>query len=190
MNIYSNTIIYSENKVWKLIEFDPDIMSKVIKCKTVFKIKTDSNHDIIKYKVRFVATGYQQRKGIDYDEIFSPTLDATSLRNLFALAIKYNFHISSADVNTAYLNAEIDKDIYMEQPEFQRVIHPDKNKRCVCKLRKSIYGLKQSGKLWNQKITLLLQLLNIEQIKSNNNIFANKDRTIVIGNYVDDLIIL
>jgi hypothetical protein len=165
-------------------------MGRPIICNTVFQIKTNSEHEIIKYKVRFVATGYQQKYGIDYDEIFSPTLDATGLRTLLAFAIKYDYNISSANVGTAYLNAEIDKDVYMEQPEYMKVKHPNPKKRYICHLLKGIYGLKQSGRLWNKKITLLFEMLKLKILKSNNTIYTNKDRSIIVGIYVDDLIIL
>lgn len=102
------------------------------------------------YKARYVAKGYSQVAGIDYNETFSPTADMTSVRVLMQLAAQYDLELHQMDVKTAYLHAPIDCEIYMEQPEgFEK--KSKTGEKLVCKLNKSLYGLKQSGRNWNNR---------------------------------------
>lgn len=83
--------------------------------KGVYAIKEDLDEAI--YKASYVAKGYSQVPGIDYNEMFSPTADMTSVRALMLLAVQYNLELDQMDVKTAYLHADIDYEMYMEQPE-------------------------------------------------------------------------
>ena len=123
-----------ENETWELV--------------LPLKIKTWSVEDgsIDRYKARLVAQGYSQTKGTDYDEVFSPVARHTSLRTLLALANAHNLEVHQMDVKTAFLNGEIDCDIYLSQPV--GFVDPDKPEH-VCKLKKSIYGLKRNVELWS-----------------------------------------
>ena len=100
-------------------------------------------------KARYVAKGYNQVKGIDYQETFSPTANITSVRALMQIAAQNDLIVHQMDVKTAYLHAPIDTEIYLDQPEGFEVKSDDGN-RLVYKLKKSIYGLKQSGRNWNR----------------------------------------
>ena len=115
--------------------------------KWVYVIKLDPNGEE-KYKARFVAKGYSQAPGEDYHETFSPTARITSVRMLMQLTIQKGMVLHQMDVKTAYLNAPIDCALYIEQSEgYER---KDSNgEKLVCKLKKSLYGLKQSGQNWN-----------------------------------------
>ncbi|RXN12697.1 Retrovirus-related Pol poly from transposon TNT 1-94 [Labeo rohita] len=108
----------------------------------VYTIK--ENPDEIIYKARYVAKGYSQVPGIDYNETFSPTADMTSVRVLMQLAAQYDLELHQMDVKTAYLHAPIDCEMYMEQPEGFEV-KLKTGEKLVCKLNKSLYGLKLSG---------------------------------------------
>lgn len=103
------------------------------------------------YKARYVAKGYSQLAGLDYNETFSPTADMTSVRVLMQLAVQYSLELHQMDVKTAYLHAPIDCEIYMEQPEGFEV-KSERGEKLVCKLNKSLYGLKQSGRNWNKML--------------------------------------
>ena len=102
------------------------------------------------YKARYVARSYSQVKDIDYRETFSPTASLTSVRALMQIAAQYNLTLHQMDVKTAYLNAPIDCEIYLEQPEGETSSNSDK--KLVYRLNKSLYGLKQSGRNWNSML--------------------------------------
>jgi len=133
-----------ENQVWTLV--DPPEGIVPIGCKWVFKKKIGSDGKVETYKARLVAKGYRQRQGIDYEETFSPVVMLKSIRILLAIAAHYDYEIWQMDVKTAFLNGYIDQDIYMEQPEG---FTPKDNIGKVCKLKRSIYGLKQASRSWN-----------------------------------------
>ena len=101
--------------------------------------------NVITYKARLVAKGFRQKQGIDYDETFSPVAMLKSIRILLAIASHYDYEIWQMDVKTAFLNGYLSKDVYMIQPEGFTSHDSEK----VCKLQKSIYGLKQASRSWN-----------------------------------------
>ena len=113
--------------------------SKRVGCKWVFKTKRDSNGNIERFKARLVAKGYTQKDGIDYKETFSPVSKKDSLRIIMALVAQYDLELHQMDVKTAFLNGDIEEEIYMDQPEGFSVEGKD---HMMCKLKKSIYGLK------------------------------------------------
>ena len=96
---------------------------------------------VSKYKARLVAKGFTQQYGLDFMDTFSPTVSFSTLRLLFALAAHYNMDIQQTDVYSAFLYADLQEEIYMEQPEGFRRWSPN-GPRLVCKLRKAVYGLK------------------------------------------------
>ena len=116
---------------------------KAVGGRWVFTIKSNADGSD-KYKARYVAKGYSQEMGVDYGETFSPTANLTSVRVLMQKAAQENLILHQIDVKTAYLHAPIDCEIYMEQPEGYE-IKSQSNEKMVCKLQKSLYGLKQSG---------------------------------------------
>ena len=97
------------------------------------------------YKAHLVAKGYHQRYGIDYDEIFSPVVMLKSIWIMLAITVHLNYEIWQMDVKTAFLNGELDKEVYMIQPE--GFTSTDESK--LCRLQRSIYGLKQASWSWN-----------------------------------------
>ena len=111
---------------------------KVIGCKWVLKTKTDADGNIIKYKARLIAQGFSQQPGIDFKETFAPIGRSTSLRILLTLAAAHDLEIHQADVEGAYLNGDLDRDIYMKIPQAYNQIDPSCN---ALKLRKTLYGL-------------------------------------------------
>lgn len=133
-----------DNQVWNLV--DPPDGVKTIGCKWVFKKKTDMDGNVHTYKARLVAKGFKQIHGIDYDETFSPVAMLKSIRILIAIAAYYDYEIWQMDVKNAFLNGNLFEDVYMTQPE--GFVHPE-NSGKVCKLLRSIYGLKQASRSWN-----------------------------------------
>ena len=101
-----------------------------------------------RYKARLVAKGYTQKEGIDYKETFSPVSSKESFRTIIALVAHFDLELHQMDVKTAFLDGDIDETIYMVQPK--NFVSGDTN-RMVCKLKKSIYGLKQASRQWYYK---------------------------------------
>lgn len=116
----------------------------------MYTVKLDQNGGE-RYKARYVAKGYSQVQDIYYHETFAPTARVTSIRSLAQLALLNDMVVHQMDVKSAYLNAPIDPEIYMEQSEgFEK---KGKNGgKLVYKLKKSLYGLKQSGRNWNNML--------------------------------------
>ena len=121
----------------------------VLSSKLVFRRKKDVNGRTVRYKVRWVAKGFTQTEGIDYHETFAPTTDVTSLRLLLALATSKGMILQQMDVDTAFLHADVDTDIYVRLPRGLDFLFP---KNTVCKLNKSLYGLKQAPHLWYERL--------------------------------------
>ncbi len=175
-----------DNKIMTFVTHLP-FNKKAIRTKWVFSVKRDSNNNIIKFKARLVAKGFSQIKGIDYELTFSPTLSIDSLKLIIAIAAKLHWEIIQLDIKAAYLNADLDKEIYTEIPL------GDKNyKKGFWRLNKALYGLKQSGRQWNETITKFLISIGFVQLSSEPCIFKkvrNGKISCIIGIYVDDMII-
>ena len=174
------------HEVYTLYQFDENFdKSKLLKVKWCYALKYNHLGEIIRFKARLVACGYKQRHGLDYDEVFSPTLNSECIRLLTSYALDNDYLIHTCDVTGAYLNADIDREIFLMQPPGYSV-----GPNYCLKLKKGLYGLKQSGRLWYQKIKSILLELGFKKVQIENNIFYNSDRSLIIGVYVDDLKIL
>ncbi len=155
----------------------------------VYALKNNSDGSN-RYKARYVAKGYSQKVGVDYDETFSPTANMTSIRMLMQKAAQENLILHQMDVKTAYLNAPLDCDIYMEQPEGYEVKSSTEGK-LVYKLEKSLYGLKQSERNWNGTLHDFLSKNHIIQNPADHCVYTRetKNEKVIIIIWVDDLII-
>uniref|UniRef100_A0A2N9FRN5 CCHC-type domain-containing protein n=1 Tax=Fagus sylvatica TaxID=28930 RepID=A0A2N9FRN5_FAGSY len=137
----------SKNKTWELTELPKG--KKPIGCKWVFKKKEAvSEKEGERFKARLVAKGYSQRHGIDYDEVFSPVVRHTSIRAVLALVADQDLELEQLDVKTAFLHGNLEEEIFMEQPEGFK--QPG-TENLVCRLKKSLYGLKQSPRQWYKR---------------------------------------
>ncbi|VFQ88509.1 unnamed protein product [Cuscuta campestris] len=134
----------SENQTWELVTRPKE--RKIVTCKWLFKKKEGTiPGEGVRYKARLVARGFTQKEGVDYNEIFSPVVRHTSIRVLLAMVAHQDLELEQLDVKTAFLHGLLEDDIYMTQPE--GFVVPDKE-NYVCKLKKSLYGLKQSPRQW------------------------------------------
>lgn len=156
---------------------------KAIKSRWVFKIKDSANDK--RYKARLVAKGYSQRYGIDYEETFSPVVRTASLRIMFALAVKLKLKIHQVDAITAFLQGDLEEDIYMSQPDGY-----DDGSGRVCKLNRAIYGLKQAGRQWNKKLSDALISFGLKKSELDPCVFFCARKKLIILVYVDDMLIL
>jgi hypothetical protein len=177
-----------DNGTWEIV---PRPQSRpTIESKWVFKTKRDTNGFIIRYKARLVAKGFTQIQGLDFEETFSPTVSHTAIRTIFAIAAMKGLEIHQMDVKAAYLNGEIDKELFLEQPEGYETPECPRNKY-VCKLNKALYGLKQAGRLWNITLHRYLISQSYHQISSEPCVYVQqvKGNFTIIAVYVDDLAI-
>ena len=129
------------NQVWDLV--DLPLGRRSIGNKQVLKIKRKADGSIERYKARLVAKGYTQEDGIDYEDIFSPVVRITSVRLILAIVTHIDLELYQMDVRTAFLNGELNEEIYMDQP---LGFETKGQERKVCKLKRSIYGLKQASR--------------------------------------------
>jgi len=124
--------------------------------KWVFVRKRNENNEIVRYKARLVAQGFSQKPGIDYENTYSPVVDAITLRYLISLAIHKSLEMRLMDVVTAYLYGSLDKDIYMKIPEGFKLPEAQKSTSreiYSIKLNRALYGLKQSGRMWYNRLS-------------------------------------
>ena len=172
-----------KNETWVLVPRPEG--KNVVSGKWVYVTKRDEAGKIIRYKARWVARGFNQIKGVDYNEVFAPTARSTTIRILLSIIVGRNMFASQYDVETAYLNGIVKEEVYLEQPTGFEV--GDK----VCKLKKAIYGLKQAGREWNSIISKFFEERNFRASESDPCLFVRwreKCLTIIVL-YVDDLII-
>jgi hypothetical protein len=147
------------NNTWTLVPLPPG--RKPVSCKWVFKIKQGVNGEVEHYKARLEVRGFTQTYIVDYNETFARVAKFTSIHCILALMALEDMEIHQMDVKTTFLNGELEEEIYMEQP--QGFVHQG-GEHLVCKIHKSLYGLKQSPRAWNQKLNTFFK--SIEFMKS------------------------
>ena len=161
---------------------------QAIGCKWVFKIKRHADGSVDRYKARLVAKGFSQKEGLDYKETFAPVAKFSSIRTLLALAAHQDYEVHQMDVKTAFLNGDLDVKLYMMQPEGFIV---EGQEEMVCELRKSLYGLKQAGRAWFEKINAALIQMDFTPLDSDHCVYVRHgDGVMYIVLYVDDLLLI
>lgn len=156
-----------------------------IDARWIFSLKRDMNGKIEKFKARLVARGFQQ-KDIDLNATFSPVVDKTTIKSLLVIAHKFKWQAIHFDVKTAFLHGNLDDEIFVSVPE------PLNTKGFIFKLNKSIYGLKQSPRVWFDTLSKHLKDFKLNQLDENPCVFIDNDlkfeNRLIIACYVDDLL--
>ncbi|KAM2645310.1 hypothetical protein EV1_018869 [Malus domestica] len=175
-----------QNQVWTLV--DPPEGIVPVGNKWVFKRKIGVDGNVETYKARLVAKGYRQREGIDYEETFSPVAMIKSIRILLAIAAYHDYEIWQMDVKTAFLNGYLEEELYMTQPE-GFVSKSEKPK--VCKLQRSIYGLKQASRSWNIRFDTEIKTFGFAQNEDDNCVYQKVvgEAVVFLVLYVDDILL-
>lgn len=174
-----------KNGTWKLVERPKDV--KVVDNKWVYKIKKNQDGTATRYKARLVARGFTQQYGVNYHETFSPVVRFTSIRIILSIAAQRRMMLKQFDVKTAFLNGDLKECVYMEQP-----MGFSNGSNQVCKLMKSLYGLKQASRAFNEKFTYFIRLFGFITSKVDPCVFISKcnGKLTIMAIHVDDGLIV
>nr|ABB47865.2 retrotransposon protein, putative, Ty1-copia subclass [Oryza sativa Japonica Group] len=174
------------NGTWEVVE--RPYGCKPVGCKWVFKKKLRPDGTIEKYKARLVAKGYTQKEGEDFFDTYSPVARLTTIRVLLALAASHGLLVHQMDVKTAFLNGELEEEIYMDQPDGYVL---EGQEGMVCKLLKSLYGLKQAPKQWHEKFDTTLTSAGFVVNEADKCVYYRYGggEVVILCLYVDDILI-
>ncbi|XP_073137802.1 uncharacterized protein [Henckelia pumila] len=173
------------NKTWSLMPLPSGHRS--IGCKWVFKIKYHSNGTIERYKARLIAKGFTQREGIDYHETFAPVAKLTTFRCMLALGAIHDWKLHQMDVQNVFLHGDLTEEVYMRLPPG---LHRQ-GESLVCRLHKSLYGLKEASREWFHKFLSAITTFGFKQSQADHYLFTKvcENSFTAILLYVDDMVI-
>ena len=173
-----------KNDVWDVVPRPKD--KSVVTAKWLYKIKHGPDGSAEKFKARFVARGFSQKEGIDYDDIFAPVARYTTIRSIIALAATQGWSLHQMDVKTAFLHGAIKEEVYVEQPLGFEVQDRD---TYVCRLKKALYGLKQAPRAWYERMDSYLMKLGFTRSNADPNLYFKvvEGKPLILVLYVDDL---
>ena len=176
---------FERNKVWQLVPRPKN--RSVVGTKWMFRNKSDADGIVIRNKARLVAKGYSQQEGIDYDETFAHVARLEAIRMFLAYAAHKKFKVFQMDVKSAFLNGELDEEVFVEQPPgFVDPIFPNH----VYRLDKALYGLKQAPRAWYETLAQFLLENGFTRGTIDKTLFyINKGNDLLLVQiYVDDII--
>ncbi|GJX72852.1 ribonuclease H-like domain, reverse transcriptase, RNA-dependent DNA polymerase [Tanacetum coccineum] len=176
----------NRNNTWELTTLPKG--HKAIGLKWVFKTKKDANGNIVKHKARLVAKGYIQEHGIDFEEVFAPVARMETIRLLLAIAANNKWEVHHLDVKSAFLHGDLKEEVTYNNPKgFMTETRQEKSIGLI----KALYGLRQAPRAWNIKLDNTLKSLDFKKCALEQAIYTkrSKDSILLIGVYVDDLII-
>ena len=174
------------NEVWDLVELLGGC--KRVGYKWVFKTKSDSNGNIERHKARLIAKGFTQKDGVDFKETFSPVPKKDTFRIIVVMVAHYDLEIHQMDVKTAFLNENLDEEVFMYQLEGFVV---EGKEHMVCKLKNSSYELKQASWQWYLKFNDTITSFGFKENIVDRCIYLkiNGSKFIYLILYVDDILL-
>lgn len=175
-----------QNRTWDLVP--PHPTQNLVSCRWIFTTKYLPNGEVDRRNGRLVARGFNQRYGIDYAETFSPVIKSTTIRMVLDIAVKKNWAVKQLDVNNAFLQGDLQEEVFMSQPP--GFIDPDKPDY-VCRLNKPIYGLKQAPRAWYQSLKQHLLHGGFTNSAADTSLFIRRTGTsnTYVLVYVDDILV-
>jgi hypothetical protein len=176
-----------ENKTWELVECPPG--KKPVGCRWVYTVKYKADGQIERFKARLVAKGYTQTYGIDYTETFAPVAKINTVQVLLSLAANLDWPLQQFDVKNAFLHGELFEEVYMDLPPGCAI--PETHSKKVCRLKKSLYGLKQSPRAWFGRFTKSMKAFGYCQSNADHTLFLKKQhgKITALIVYVDDMVV-
>nr|AAF65309.1 reverse transcriptase [Picea glauca] len=176
-----------KNESWDIVELLA--RRKSVGRKWLFKKKFNVEGKVEKYKARLVEKGYSQVEGIEFGEIFSPVAKLTSIRFLLSIVVAFDLEVEQMDVKTTFLHGDLEEEIYMKQPEGFVV---KGNKELVCKINKSLCGVKQSPRMWYQKFDTYILRLGFVISRADHCVYSKQvgNHFIYVVLYVDDMLLV
>ena len=185
--IGDETHVLKKNGTWELSDLSKEKQS--VGCKWIFNAQYKPDGSIDRYKARLVAKGFTQTYGLNYQEIFALVAKLNIVHVLLPLAINCDCPLYQLDVKNAFLNGDLEYEVYMEiPPKFETSSNYNK----VCKLQKSLYGLHQSPKAWFDKFMKVVKKHWYQQGQAYHTLFtkqSSKGRIVILIVYVDDFIL-
>lgn len=172
-----------KNGTWELVSCPQG--KKPVGCRWIYTIKYNADGTVSRYKARLVAKGFTQTYGIDYDETFAPVARFKTIRVILSLAAQYSWELHQLDVKNAFLNGTLNEEVYMSPPPGYGVGNQ------VCRLKKAIYGLKQSPRAWFDRLCQAMSQFGYKQCSADSTVFVKwrNGKVAVLVVYVDDMVL-
>lgn len=176
-----------KNGTWEITSLPSG--KKPVGCKWIFSMKYNADGSVNRYKARLVAKGFTQSYGVDYEETFAPVAKLNSVRVILSLAANLDWPLHQLDIKNAFLNGDLEEEVYMQIPPG---LESSSTANMVCRLRKSLYGLKQSPRAWFDRLTRVVKKDGFNQCQSDHTMFVKhsmEGKVALFIVYVDDIVI-
>ncbi|PRQ60568.1 putative RNA-directed DNA polymerase [Rosa chinensis] len=175
-----------KSQTWELVPKPAG--KRIVGCRWIYTLKYAADGTLDRYKARLVAKGYTQTYGIDYQETFAPVAKMNTVRVLLSLAANLDWPLKQFDVKNAFLHGDLKEEVYMDLPPGYSL---PSQAGMVCKLKKSLYGLKQSPRAWFGRFSQSMKQFGYKQSNSDHTLFLKhrKDKLTALIIYVDDMIV-